>query len=209
MPSQVDHLVFVCADLESGMDQIEHLLGVRPVMGGRHAAWGTHNALVGLGNRQYLEIIAPDPEATVAGSACPESFSLSRGEAHLKTWAAALSGLDDACRRTAAIGVPLGAVSQGRRVCPDGTELHWELSDPACLVCEGVVPFLIDWGASPHPGDQVPASCRLVELQIGHPDVAHIEEVLQVLGFDGMVHQTDRPMLCALIDSPRGRVELR
>ena len=208
MRSHIDHLVVVCEDLSSGIDQIEGLFGVRPVIGGRHAAWGTHNALIGLGDRQYLEIIAPDPEALVSPDSRPESFSADRDGLHLKTWAAALSGLEEACARTAEIGVPLGALSCGARTRPDGTELQWELSDPACFVYGGVVPFLIDWGTSPHPSDHAPPGCNLVTLRLGHPDSARVQEVFDVLGFDRLVYQADRPTLSAVIESPKGRVEL-
>ncbi len=36
LPPNIDHLVFTAPTLEQGMDRIESLLGVRPVIGGRH-----------------------------------------------------------------------------------------------------------------------------------------------------------------------------
>jgi Glyoxalase-like domain len=53
----IDHIVFGCSDLERGMDEIEQLLGIRPVPGGRHIQFGTHNALLSLGPATYLEVI--------------------------------------------------------------------------------------------------------------------------------------------------------
>ena len=41
-PTGIDHLVYACANLEHGMDEIEALLGVRPVRGGHHPQYGTH-----------------------------------------------------------------------------------------------------------------------------------------------------------------------
>ncbi len=51
-----DHLVVAAASLEQGVDWIEDKLGTRPQPGGRHVAMGTHNALLRLGARLYLEL---------------------------------------------------------------------------------------------------------------------------------------------------------
>jgi hypothetical protein len=59
MNPYLDHIILACADLEHGSRQFEALTGVRPRYGGVHASGVTHNALAGLGNRCYLEILAP------------------------------------------------------------------------------------------------------------------------------------------------------
>ncbi len=61
MIENVDHLIFLAPDLDRGMDHVENLLGIRPVRGGRHPAFGTHNALLSLGPSTYLEVMASDP----------------------------------------------------------------------------------------------------------------------------------------------------
>ena len=207
MHTQVDHLVFTCSDLDAGIEHMENKLGVRPAIGGRHPAWGTHNALIGLGGRRYLEVIAPDPDASVPPRARPESFT-AEGALCLKTWAAAASELPDLCARAAAIGVQLGERAHGSRMRPDGVELSWSLTNPACFLFNGVVPFLIDWGRSPHPGEQAPEGCALLELRLAHPEHARVKEVLSALGYETEVEHAEHAGLVAVIESPRGRVEL-
>ncbi len=85
--SRVDHLVYSCAELERGIGEIEQVLGVRARLGCHHPMWGTHNALVALGVRSYLEIIAPDADHAPTSGLRP--FGLDAvSRSHLVAWAA-------------------------------------------------------------------------------------------------------------------------
>ena len=203
--SRVDHLVYGCRDLELGIREIERLLGVRAAVGGRHPLWGTHNALLALGARSYLEIIAPDPDQAPPTARRPFGLdSLKRS--HLITWAA--NGTDLPTRRDEAlrVGVPLGEVLSGSRRRADGLVLQWRLTDLHCVIADGVIPFLIDWGTSVHPATAAPRGATLVELKAEHPEPERIRRMLEALALNLSVDAAPRPSLTATIRGPNGIV---
>lgn len=204
----VDHLVWGGRDLEAEIDHIERVTGVRAALGGRHPGEGTRNALIRIGDAAYLELIAPD--LTQPSPPHPRWFGLDAlTSPRLVTWAAKSRDLDAEWTAAHAAGVPLGEVRSGRRELADGRALSWRLTYPDLRVGDGLVPFLIDWGDSPHPARTAPAGLELVGLHAEHPAPALMTQLLARLGYALRVMPGPTPALIATLNTPRGRIELR
>src|SRR5205809_7410293 len=63
MRCELDHLVIACKDLDQGAAWVTARLGSEPTGGGKHPLMGTHNRVLRIGARAYLEVIAIDPDA--------------------------------------------------------------------------------------------------------------------------------------------------
>jgi hypothetical protein len=206
--SHVDHLVYAAPALEPAIADLARRLGVRAAPGGRHPDEGTWNAIIPLGPAVYLEIVAPDPSQPSPPR--PRWFGIDTlREPCLITWAAKSSGLDELVVAARGVGLPLGPVRAGSRRRPDGTVLAWRLTDPQPLVADGIVPFFIDWGATPHPAGAAPHEATLVGLRAEHPGGDRIAAQLLRLGVGLEVRLGSEPALIATLETPRGQVELR
>jgi hypothetical protein len=205
----VDHLLLGAADLDRGVEWVEKLTGVRAVVGGSHPGMGTRNALLSLGGRQYLEIIAPDP----AQSAYNFQIDVRPlPEPRLVTWAAISTDIEGLARTAAAAGFKLFGPRDGSRVRPDGKTLQWKtLGVFSDLGGDAVqpIPFFIQWAAgSVHPSQDSPQGCRLTGFAIRHATPPRVASLLQQLGLDADIRQADRVQLTATLETPKGRVEL-
>ena len=78
----------------------------------------------------------------------------------------------------------LGAVASGSRRRPDGVVLAWRYTDPTVVVADGLVPFFIDWGSSPHPALTAAKGATLTQLRAEHPDAPRVQKMIDALGLD-------------------------
>src|SRR5262245_2744198 len=159
----VDHLVYATTDLERSIAELEACLGVRAAMGGQHPGRGTRNALVALSDDSYLEIVGPDP--TQPRTHAPRWFGIDAITAPgIVAWAAKRTALAGFVAEATRRGTRLGPVVSGNRKATNGVSLDWQFTDPATVVGDGLVPFFIDWGDSPHPAGSAPRGAALVSL---------------------------------------------
>ncbi|MGG7574615.1 VOC family protein [Streptomyces sirii] len=175
-PAVLDHLVYATPDLEATVAEVCELTGVRPVRGGSHPGRGTRNELLGLGGGAYFEIIGPDPEQPAPDG--PRWFGVDALTGpRLVTWAVRVTGIAARVAAARARGYDPGdPVAMARRT-PDGGRIAWQLTSPG----EGLTPFLLDWGETPHPSRALPV-VPLVSLGATHPEPAAARDELTALG---------------------------
>lgn len=202
----IDHLVYAAPDLAAAVIDLEDRLGVLARAGGRHTGLGTHNALLSLGQRTYLEIIAPDPGQPPPEG--PRPFGLDDGAGpRLAGWAVACANLDAAIAYARSRGYDPGDAAQLERTGPAGAVLRWRLT--LADLPGGPIPFLIDWGDSEHPAQSAAPGLILRSFTIEHPDPQSLVPALTALGADVAVAQAPSFALVAVIAGPAGTAELR
>ena len=202
---RVDHLVYATPDLERSVAELEKQLGVRAAAGGQHPGRGTRNALLALGERSYLEIIGPDPSQDK-----PQWFGIDRlTKGRLTTWAANARDLDKLVANTARNGLRMGPVTSGQRVTAGGLVLSWKFTDPVTVVADGLVPFFIDWGQSPHPAASAPPGVELLSMRGEHPQPGKVAEALASVDIPLRVEYGREPSLIVVLKTSNGLVELR
>ena len=209
VPANLDHLLLGTANLADGVAWVAERLGVEAAFGGRHENLGTANHLLSLGGDVYLEIIGPDPEASPGIGPLPFGIG-DLDDPRLVTWAARATDLGALVARAAAAGVSLGEVRPGSRRRPDGGELRWEITALTASLHDGLIPFFIDWGATPHPARSTPPGGRLTAFRAEHPNPAAVRSTLEALSLALEVEEGPAPALVATIRAPNGdEVELR
>ncbi|MHC5111948.1 MAG: VOC family protein [Planctomycetota bacterium] len=203
----IDHIIYGTPDLERTISEWEVLTGVRPRVGGQHLGQGTCNALLSLGPTTYLEIMAPDPKQPEPNH--PRWLGMDDlPSPRLLTWVAVAPDLESIVRRAARSRITLGKVLSGGRSNPDGTRLAWQVTDPHVSVCDGIVPFYIDWQGSPHPAASAPKGVELTTLRAEHPDADRVAGILRALELELPVSEGRAPTLIATLQTPNGQLEL-
>jgi hypothetical protein len=207
VPEELDHILLGCNNLDTGITFIEERTGVRAVRGGVHPGGGTQNALLSLGVRHYMEIVAPDP----AQPDSKDSYRLTLeklSEPRLIEWGAHPGDLASFAKKLQEAGVAFKGPTPGSRRRPDGSMLHWQglmLEDDA----SGLLPFFIQWSAdSLHPSADSPAGCRLIAFELVTPEPEKLSKMAALLSLDVPIVKGDKPQLRATLTGPKGNLEL-
>ncbi len=203
MLATIDHLVVTAPSLALGAKMLHEALGIWPQPGGEHARMGTHNLLLRLGEKTYLEVIAVNPVAPQPNR--PRWFRLDelseQSAPCLATWVARCDDIRAAHRACHGIHGEIASMNRG--------DLNWLITIPndGHMPCDGLVPTLIEWQSSQHPASRLEdRGCTLLSLGGFHPDADRVNDMLSALGAgaDVSVAQHQRSHLIAKINTPNG-----
>ncbi|KAM9864690.1 hypothetical protein ACIFOC_02432 [Leucobacter aridicollis] len=185
----LDHIVIAAPNLAELVDWFAEVTGVVAEPGGRHPT-GTQNALVALTiggrrGRQYIELIGPYADQT-AGP-LPSKFGINKLTGPtVQTYAIRVPDIDAGVENARAVGWETGPVGDLSRRTPAGDLLEWRLTRTDEQQHERFeLPFLIDWGETPHPGETIGPAIELVEFVRLEPTPERAESLrreLQAVG---------------------------
>jgi hypothetical protein len=213
MHTYLDHIIWACAELDAGSRRFEALTGVRPRFGGMHASGLTHNALVKIGPRCYLEILAPTGPASADDDEWCRIARAAREPQIMTYCLRSARPLSDLAAIARARGWKNAVVASNGRRTPDGVDLRWQWVAPKIHGLGLAFPFFIDWLDSPHPAEmlaheQAAAGVALRELVVLHPEASRLSACLADLGAAIETQSADRPAFRVVLETPRGSVSL-
>jgi len=203
----IDHIVYGVPRLAQAVASFAGLTGVQPLRGGSHQGMGTANFLIGLGTGAYLEIIGPDPNQPQPTGG--RWFGIDRLTApRIVAWAIRTADIDGSVAAARAQGYDPGQPWAMSRRTDAGDVLQWRLTPPQVELAGGLVPFLIDWGSTPHPTSRELPQTRLTSWTAIHPAPELVQQPLAALGCQLDIGAGDRAGLTAVIEGNYGLVRL-
>ncbi|MBX6770666.1 MAG: VOC family protein [Chloroflexi bacterium] len=140
MLRSIDHIVILVRDLTRAAADYERA-GFTVTPGGEHADGTTHNALIPFADGTYCELIAfKEPDRPVVHKWWP----LLAAGGGLIDYALAADDLAVEAARLRQAGLPIGELTEGGRMRPDGERLRWRTLPVGRGAGRPSLPFLIE-----------------------------------------------------------------
>lgn len=189
---RLDHVLLFAPTLDQAMTRFGILTGVEAQMGGAHPDHGSVNALVSMGT-SYIELIA---RADRRGT---------RGGIEVIDYALQCADIEAVAAQGDALGLEVRWMD-GQRLNANGTLLRWRSFMFEGHDFAGLVPFFIDWGATPHPSATSPGGVSSPHLTAFHPDAERLALLYRQFGIEVPVIAQPEPGLRLDVATPKGVV---
>lgn len=205
---QIDHLVYCVPNMLDAIEHFKETLGVEATIGGRHLNQGTINALINLGDKCYLEILAIDEENKDIKS--PRWMGLDMATApKITRWAISSEDVNQDSQVLQQYNPELGNIIDGSRVSPTGAMLKWKMTKPLATPEVEIAPFILDWSESAmHPTDNMVQSCALESVEFFSPENPKLNICLDGIFGNFQLIESKQPKIVATIRGPRGVVTI-
>ena len=207
-PSLLDHVILGCNDLDAGIRFVQEHTGVRAAPGGVHPDRGTANALLSLGDRHYLEIMAPDPNAKDVQVWAARQLEALKNLANprLMGWAVHRDDIESLAKKFQQSGLRILGPWPGSRKQPDGRIVNWKsfsLADDR----HGLLPFFIEWGKdSVHPSSGAPTGSHIERFALADSDTEDLSKALRGIEVEAPVEHGQMAQLHLRIIGPNGNL---
>lgn len=164
MDLTLDHVPFAWHDLEEITSEFERL-GLSTEYGGVHSNGATHMAVLGFGDRSYIECIAE--RRTADHDFWPEHIANDAGPA---AWCVRVPDIAADCKRALDAGYPVRGPLYGSRKRDDGTLVEWDRAEYGTPEDRLLFPFAIQ--------DRTPLSYRVSPTPSGADSFSGIGRVV-------------------------------
>ena len=202
---EIDHFVVAANTLEDACRYVENCLGVTLQDGGKHEKFGTHNRLLKLNEKIYIEAIAIDPMGH--NPHIPRWFNLDNfsGGPRIINWVCRCKNLDKTLSNlkinfTQPLNMKRGTLNWRITIRSDGV-----------LPYDGAFPSLIQWKGNEHPCDHLKSlDLNLKHVLITHPEAKKLNTALKPVLDKRVLIKEDRDASLSLsLGTPTGNRHLR
>ncbi len=207
MFNYIDHIVYAVTDLAFATEEFSNRTGLKVIGGGQHLDQGTHNALIRLDERTYLEFIAKDSSLSSPLSGTWMGLDLIK-ENKITRWSLGSNRISEEAKMISDFNNELGILKEGSRAKSNGTELKWRMTNVIPTPEVDVVPFLLDWGTSVHPTEGLTKACAIIDFKIYTNQKAELTKIYDALHLNLKIEESDSPRIELVLGTPKGQVTL-
>lgn len=207
MLQKIDHIVYAVKDLEKSVESFKKATNLQVFYGGEHPDRGTHNAILRIGDKTYLEFLAKKKSTESVHNQTWMGLDLFQ-EDKITRWALASDNVEQEATFLKKYDEGLAKIVIGSRASNDGAMLNWLMTSALPTPEVEPAPFLIDWKNSNHPTKGLPLECKMKSFTIEHPQSELIKKLLEKLNCPFDIFTSNDTSIKLSLETPLGDITL-